>query len=131
MNVTGFNEDAAAVLMAWLGGEAGGSAVAEVLFGKSYPSGRLSETFTSAVEDHVSAINFPGGPKVVRYGEGLNVGYGLGSRQAGNRDPAEETVGPVRGHPTLRSAAPSATPSRSGHDRCRRGSREADGQGHP
>lgn len=75
MNVSGFNDDAAALLMGWLAGESGGSAVAEVLFGKSYPSGRLSETFTSAVEDHVSAINFPGGPKVVRYGEGLNVGY--------------------------------------------------------
>jgi len=75
MNVGAFNEDAAAALMGWLGGEAWGSAVAEVLFGESSPSGRLSETFTASVNDHASAINFPAGPRAVRYGEGLNVGY--------------------------------------------------------
>lgn len=75
MNVSGFHDDAEAVIMGWLGGEAWGSAIAEVLFGESYPSGKLSETFTASVNDHASAINFPGGPRAVRYGEGLNVGY--------------------------------------------------------
>ena len=75
MNVAPFNQEAAAILMGWLGGEAWGSAIAQVLFGESFPSGRLSETFTESVEDHASAINFPGGPNVVRYGEALNVGY--------------------------------------------------------
>ncbi len=75
INVSDFNDDAEAVLMGWLGGEAWGSAVAEVLFGKSYPSGRLSETFTESEADHASDINFPGDSRVVRYGEGLNVGY--------------------------------------------------------
>ena len=75
MTVDIFHEDAAAILMGWLGGEAWGSAIAEILFGESYPSGRLSETFTSSVTDHASAMNFPGGPNVVRYGEALNVGY--------------------------------------------------------
>ncbi len=75
MSVDIFKEDAAAILMGWLGGEAWGSAIAEILFGESDPSGRLSETFTSSVTDHASAMNFPGGPNVVRYGEALNVGY--------------------------------------------------------
>ncbi len=75
MNVTSFKEDASAILMGWLGGEAWGGAIAQVLFGEGYPSGRLSETFTASVNDHASAINFPGGPDVVRYGEALNVGY--------------------------------------------------------
>ena len=75
MNVSRFHREAAAVLMGWLGGEAWGGAIAQVIFGKSAPSGRLSETFTASVADHASAVNFPAGPTVVRYGEGLNVGY--------------------------------------------------------
>jgi len=86
MNLGAFNEDAAALLMGWLGGEAWGSAVARVLFGESSPSGRLSETFTGSVNDHASAINFPAGPSAVRYGEGLNVGYRY--FQTANRDVA-------------------------------------------
>ena len=75
MNLEAFHQDAAAILMGWLGGEAWGSAIAQVLFGESSPSGRLSETFTWSVADHASAINFPGGPRTVRYGEGIHVGY--------------------------------------------------------
>lgn len=75
MDVSSFNDDAAAILMGWLGGEAWGSAVAHVIFGSSSPSGKLSETFAWSVADHASDINFPGGPRTVRYGEGLNVGY--------------------------------------------------------
>jgi beta-glucosidase len=70
-----FDADANAILMGWLGGQAFGSAVAEVVFGLRAPSGRLSETFARSVEDHASAVNFPGGPLTVRYGEGLSVGY--------------------------------------------------------
>lgn len=75
VDVGPFDADAGALLMGWLGGQAFGSAVAEVIFGHRSPSGRLSETFSLAVEDHPSALNFPGGPLEVRYGEGLYVGY--------------------------------------------------------
>jgi beta-glucosidase len=75
MDVGGFATDANALLMGWLGGQAFGSAVAQVLFGHSYPSGRLSETFSWSVEDHPAALNFPSGPWHVDYGEGLYVGY--------------------------------------------------------
>ncbi len=68
-------EGAGAVLMGWLGGQAFGSAVAQVIFGDANPSGKLSETFAWSVDDHPSALNFPGGPRTVRYGEGLYVGY--------------------------------------------------------
>jgi len=70
-----FDADAGALLMGWLGGQAFGGAAAEVVFGLRSPSGRLSETFARSVEDHASALNFPGGPLTVRYGEGLAVGY--------------------------------------------------------
>jgi beta-glucosidase len=75
MDVGSFDGEAGAILMGWLGGQAFGSAVAEVIFGRSAPSGRLSETFARSVTDHPSALNFPGGPRTVRYGEGLYVGY--------------------------------------------------------
>lgn len=75
IDVGPFAADAGAVLMGWLGGEAFGSAVAEVVFGERNPSGKLSETFAWAVEDHASALNFPGGPLYVDYGEGIFVGY--------------------------------------------------------
>jgi beta-glucosidase len=70
-----FDGDANAILMGWLGGQASGSAVAEVVYGHRSPSGKLSETFAHSVDDHPSSLNFPGGPLTVSYGEGLYVGY--------------------------------------------------------
>jgi beta-glucosidase len=67
--------DVSAVLMGWMMGQAGGGAVADVLFGKVNPSGKLSETFPLRLEDTPAFINFPGEAGEVRYGEGLYVGY--------------------------------------------------------
>ncbi len=67
--------EAEAVLEAYLSGEAGGAAVAEVLFGAACPSGKLAETFPRALEDLPSTRWFPGGPSTVEYREGLYVGY--------------------------------------------------------
>lgn len=67
--------DVSAVLMGWMMGQAGGGAVADVLFGKVNPSGKLSETFPLRLEDTPAFINFPGEAGKVRYGEGLYVGY--------------------------------------------------------
>ncbi|MEO1367953.1 MAG: glycoside hydrolase family 3 N-terminal domain-containing protein, partial [Acidobacteriota bacterium] len=63
-----------AVLFTWLGGQAFGGAVAEVLIGERAPGGRLSETFARA-SDHPSDLNFPAGPRQVIYGERMAVGY--------------------------------------------------------
>ncbi|MFI7226232.1 glycoside hydrolase family 3 C-terminal domain-containing protein [Nonomuraea angiospora] len=66
---------AAAVLEGWLLGQAGGGALADVLFGVVNPSGRLAETIPLRLADTPSYLNFPGDPGSVRYGEGVFVGY--------------------------------------------------------
>jgi beta-glucosidase len=65
----------AGVVEAWLLGQAGGSAVADVLFGAVDPSGRLAETIPLRLADHPSYLDFPGEAGHVRYGEGIHVGY--------------------------------------------------------
>jgi beta-glucosidase len=68
-------EGTAAVLEAWMMGQAGGGAIADVLFGKVNPSGKLTETYPLKLADTPAHINFPGGNGEVRYGEGLFIGY--------------------------------------------------------
>jgi len=64
-----------AVLECWLGGQAAGGAVADLLTGVANPSGKLAETIPLRLEDNPSHLNFPGDSQVVRYGEGLFIGY--------------------------------------------------------
>jgi len=68
-------ENTAAVLESYLGGEAWGSAVCDLLFGKANPSGKLAETFPLSLNDLAASQNFPGGTQAVHYAESLYVGY--------------------------------------------------------
>lgn len=63
------------ILEGWLGGQAGGSATADLLFGIANPSGKLTETIPLRLEDSPSYLDFPGEAGHVNYGEGLFVGY--------------------------------------------------------
>jgi len=65
----------AAILECWLSGQAAGGAAADLLLGKAKPSGKLAETIPVRLEDNSSYMNFPGDPGVVRYGEGVFIGY--------------------------------------------------------
>jgi beta-glucosidase len=65
----------AAILEAWLMGQAGGGAIADILFGRTNPSGKLAETFPLKLADTPAYLNFPGENGVVRYGEGMFIGY--------------------------------------------------------
>lgn len=65
----------AAVLEAWMMGQAGGGAIADVLYGKVNPSGKLAETFPLKLIDTPAYINYPGENGAVHYGEGIFMGY--------------------------------------------------------
>ena len=64
-----------AIVESYLGGQAGGSAIADVLFGRCNPCGKLAETFPLRQADVPSDPWFPGADRQVQYREGLYVGY--------------------------------------------------------
>ncbi len=75
VEVATWQHHAKAVLEGWLNGQAGGAAVADLLFGRANPCGRLAETIPLRLQDTPSYLNFPGNDGHVLYGERLYVGY--------------------------------------------------------
>jgi beta-glucosidase len=65
----------AALVEAYLGGQASGSALVDVLFGDAEPGGRLAESFPVLASDLPSDENFARHPTQVEYRENLYVGY--------------------------------------------------------
>ncbi|RXF70608.1 glycoside hydrolase family 3 C-terminal domain-containing protein [Arcticibacter tournemirensis] len=65
------------LLWTWYAGQEGGTAIAEVLFGKVNPSGKLPMTFEKKWEDNPAYNNYydPDGDKHVQYKEGIFIGY--------------------------------------------------------
>ena len=63
-----------AVVEAWLPGQEGARAVAEVLLGMTNPCGKLPLTFPRKLEDNPSYLYYSNGPDA-HYGEGVFVGY--------------------------------------------------------
>jgi beta-glucosidase len=70
-----WHDDVDAIVDGSLLGQAGGGALADVLFGVVNPSGRLAESIPRRLQDNPSWMNFPGEQGHVRYGEGVLVGY--------------------------------------------------------
>ncbi len=68
-------EQVGAVVQAWYPGQECGHAIADVLFGDTNPSGKLTQTFPVRLEDNPAYLDFPGENGKVYYGEGLFVGY--------------------------------------------------------
>lgn len=64
-----------ALLNSGLGGQAGGSAVANILTGKVNPSGKTAETYPLTFEDNPTFGNYPGGPVVSEHKESVYIGY--------------------------------------------------------
>ncbi len=65
---------APALLEAWLPGEAGPDALAQVLFGEVDPSGKLPFTFPMRLADNPAYLYYSSG-REANYGEGVFVGY--------------------------------------------------------
>lgn len=63
------------VVEAYLGGQAVGGAVCDILFGKVNPSAKLPETFPIRLEDNPSYLSYIGEGDMVEYREGIFVGY--------------------------------------------------------
>ncbi|KZO92432.1 glycoside hydrolase family 3 protein [Calocera viscosa TUFC12733] len=64
-----------ALVHTWYLGNETGHAIADVLFGKVNPSGRMSMTFPRRIEDVPSYLNYGNQNGKVRYAEDLFVGY--------------------------------------------------------
>lgn len=67
-----WKDKAKGIVDMWLCGEAGGSAIVDVLFGKVNPSGKLSETFAYNLNP---LLDYPGDGLKVTYPEQWKVGY--------------------------------------------------------
>lgn len=68
-------DDVDAIMMAYLGGQGVGEALARLLCGEAEPSGRLAESFPYRLEDTPCYLNFPGDGEQVHYNEDIFVGY--------------------------------------------------------
>ncbi|WP_347561865.1 glycoside hydrolase family 3 C-terminal domain-containing protein [Clostridium sp. E02] len=63
------------VLEAYLGGQAVGGAIVDLLYGTVNPSGKLAESFPIQLEDNPSFLYYGGEKDVTEYREGIFTGY--------------------------------------------------------
>ncbi len=68
-------ENVKGLIEAYLPGQGGGNAIAEILFGLTNPCGKLAETFPQKLNHNPSYLNFPGEDDRVEYREGIFIGY--------------------------------------------------------
>ncbi|KAH8659860.1 glycoside hydrolase superfamily [Xylariales sp. PMI_506] len=66
---------AKAVLQAWYGGNETGNAIADVVFGRVNPAGKLPLTFPRRLKDNPAYLNYRSEAGRVLYGEDVYVGY--------------------------------------------------------
>lgn len=77
VDMSSFSNEISALVWGWLNGSEGGNAIAQMLFGKFSPSGKMPFTLPVRLEDSPAhALNsFPGINNSVSYAEDLLVGY--------------------------------------------------------
>jgi beta-glucosidase len=73
--MTGWIAQVPSVLDMWYGGQEGGNAIADVLFGEANPSGKLPVSFVKEWKDSPAYGHYPGENLQVEYAEGIYVGY--------------------------------------------------------
>ncbi|KAH7141110.1 glycoside hydrolase superfamily [Dactylonectria macrodidyma] len=70
-----WESSASTLLHAWFGGQETGHGLADILFGKETPSGRLSLTFPKSIKHTPAFLNFSKTDYDIVYGEGVFIGY--------------------------------------------------------
>ena len=68
-------DEVASVLEGYLGGQASGGGIADVLLGDHNPCGKLAETFPLSLDDVSCTGFFPGANRQMQYREGVYIGY--------------------------------------------------------
>ena len=63
------------LLNSGLGGQAGGSATANILLGRVNPSGKIAETYPLHFKDNPTYGNYPGEPVISEHKESIYIGY--------------------------------------------------------
>ncbi|MGW2590176.1 glycoside hydrolase family 3 C-terminal domain-containing protein [Streptomyces sp. NPDC001515] len=70
-----WHERVPALLLVWFPGQEAGDGLADVLFGRSEPGGRLPTTWAAAQRDVPVLTTAPGPDGTLRYEEGLHIGH--------------------------------------------------------
>jgi beta-glucosidase len=70
-----WRESVPAIIEAFYPGQEGGNAIADIIFGRVNPSGKLPDTLPKSWQDVSSMRNYPGRQGRVEYGEKMMVGY--------------------------------------------------------
>ncbi|HEV3218297.1 MAG TPA: glycoside hydrolase family 3 C-terminal domain-containing protein [Candidatus Acidoferrales bacterium] len=73
--MSGWDDQAGAVLEAWYTGQESGQALADIIFGVANPSGKLPASFERHWGDSSADTNYPGSEGKVFYKEGIFTGY--------------------------------------------------------
>ena len=75
VTMTKWISEVPALVDMWYGGQEGGNAIADVLFGNANPSGKLPVSFVKQWKDSPAYGHYPGENLQVDYAEGIYVGY--------------------------------------------------------
>lgn len=75
VSISPWSKYANAILEAWLPGQAGGGAIADILFGIVNPSGKLPTTFPAKVQDIPTYLDYVDPENNLYHKEGIYVGY--------------------------------------------------------
>ncbi len=75
LSMSGWLDKVPAVLECWFPGQECGNAVADILFGRVNPGGKLPDTFPQKLSDNPAYSYYPGSNGKVHYTEDIFVGY--------------------------------------------------------